>query len=112
MKHCLYNENDIQRQSSNERSIYIGQIAQSKLCVSTFRHLEKLIRCAECAISEPRVDTECLGQILQKLYFSVSAGGHFEFMQITKIAQSCTLGNQAKFVLEPRWKMNLKKQTS
>ena len=37
------------------------------------------------------------------------SGGHFEFMQIMKIAQSCILGNPAKFVLKALWNTNLQK---
>ena len=36
-------------------------------------------------------------------------GGHFGFMQIRKIAQSCQSGNQAKFALEPHVSANQQK---
>ena len=33
-------------------------------------------------------------------------GGHLGFMQIRKVAQSCRLGNQFKFVIEPHANTN------
>jgi len=31
----------------------------------------------------------------------MGSGGHLGFMQITRVAQSCSLGNKTKFVLGP-----------
>ena len=39
----------------------------------------------------------------------MAPGGHFGFMQISKIAQSCPLGNQAEFVLGPHGNTNQEK---
>jgi len=33
-------------------------------------------------------------------------GGHLGFMQIRKVAQTCRLGNQFKFVIEPHANTN------
>ena len=49
---------------------------------------------------------------IQKKYFfevNIFHGGHFGFSGFHGVAQSCTLGNQAKFVLEPYRNTNLQK---
>jgi len=35
------------------------------------------------------------------LILQIGSGGHLGFMQMTRVAQSCHLGNKAEFVLEP-----------
>jgi len=36
-----------------------------------------------------------------KLNLHMSSGGQLGFMQITRVAQSCNLGNKADFFLKP-----------
>ena len=39
-----------------------------------------------------------LGKGIKNYIFKMAAGGHFGFMQITRVAQSCQFGNQAEIV--------------
>ena len=42
-------------------------------------------------------------------FFNIANGGHFGFMQITRIVQRCCYGNQSKFVLGPHMSTNQQK---
>ncbi len=49
------------------------------------------------------------GQEAQKLDFQDADGGHFGFMQITRVTQSCQFGNQAEFAQIPLGTTNQEK---
>ena len=42
----------------------------------------------------------------RKVIFQIGSDGHLGFMQITRVAQSCHLGNKAEFFLEPHYITN------
>ena len=48
-----------------------------------------------------------LRYVAGKLLFQMGSDGHLGFMQITRVAQSCHLGNKAEFVLGPNYITNV-----
>ncbi len=53
-----------------------------------------------------RYHTSFYVNYIKSYIFKMATGGHFGFMQISKIAQSCHLDNQAKFVQGPHGSTN------